>query len=126
MEPTPAAELKTNPPAAAVYDAEEEQRALTLALMTHPDPFVRLIAHISERQLTLSEIVRIGQDSTTDSIKKLSDRVGDLTSEVHQLTAQVSTLAGSQTALAAQHNALEARFSGGNSHASDSDEASAR
>lgn len=109
MEPTPPAERKTNPPTAAVRDVEEEQRALTTALMEHPDPFVRLIAHISERQLALSETVRLGQAATNEAVSKLTDSVRDLTSEVHQLSAQVSTLTG-------RHNELESRFGGGNSH----------
>lgn len=74
----------TLPPQAAPRNIDEEQRALATALAKHPDPHVRLLAHISERQMAFVEIlteVRNGQQAVVDSIeslttelKRLSDR----------------------------------------------------
>jgi hypothetical protein len=53
-----AASPKTLPPPAEVEpDLVAEQRALTLALTSHADPHVRLLAHISERQLAFNELL---------------------------------------------------------------------
>ncbi len=38
-------------------DLVEEQSALTRALTSHQDPHIRLLAHISERQLALHELL---------------------------------------------------------------------
>lgn len=45
------------PPPAAERDLVEEQRALTLALTNHADPHIRMLAHISERQMAFVELL---------------------------------------------------------------------
>ncbi len=69
---------------AAVRDAaernlEEEQRALTLALTSHPDPLTRLIAHMSERQLSLVEVITAMRRETNESLRDLHAKVDTLT-----------------------------------------------
>lgn len=76
---------KTVPPPAATSsdrNLEEEQRALTLALTSHADPHVRLIAHISERQLSFVNLlnefrkeVREGMAAQTKAIEELTRTV---------------------------------------------------
>lgn len=75
-----AAAPKTLPPPAdeQARDLVEEQRALTLALTKHQDPHIRLLAHISERQLAFTELLsefRKSLDKNTDAIERLSRTV---------------------------------------------------
>ena len=92
---------KTQPPSAAEHEKAslEEQSALTMALQKHADPHVRLIAHISERQLTLSyrmtemltelREVRKEVKSVSDKIDSLSDGQGAIESRLEDLEAIV-------------------------------------
>jgi len=77
-----AAASKTLPPPAQTVERDlvEEQRALTLALTSHEDPHIRLLAHISERQLAFHEILsefRISIDRNTAAIESLTKTVED-------------------------------------------------
>lgn len=55
-------------------EREAEQRELTAELLRDPDPRVRIIAHMSDRQLNMFQMV-----------VELRERVDTLTDEVHQL-----------------------------------------
>lgn len=73
---------KTDPPPRIMpYDPERDQRELTAALLEHGDPHVRLIAHMSNRQLGMVE-----------SISSLAGLLGGLTNEVALLRVQVEQL----------------------------------
>lgn len=72
---------KTIPPQAAVRDLDEEQRALTLALTSHPDPHVRLIAHISERQMAFVDLL----SEFRDTLKSNTAAIDELTIAVKKL-----------------------------------------
>lgn len=75
-----AAASKTLPPPAVSVERDlvEEQRALTLALTSHEDPHIRLLAHISERQLAFHELLsefRNSLSKNTTAIEELTKTV---------------------------------------------------
>ena len=71
---------KTLPPQAVARDLVEEQRVLTQELTGHPDPHVRLLVHISERQLAFNELLlefRRALEKNTTAIEQLTTTVAE-------------------------------------------------
>lgn len=91
--------LQTVPPSASnePIDASlEEQQRLTLALSQHADAHVRLIAHMSERQLDLS--YRVGElaravESLKDTVNRRATELGE---KIDALSAEQQDLASRQ------------------------------
>jgi hypothetical protein len=54
-------------------DLVEEQSALTRALTSHQDPHIRLLAHISERQLAMHELLSELRKTITENTKVLAE-----------------------------------------------------
>lgn len=72
------------PPPPAERDLEAEHKALTLQLADHPDPKVRILAHISTRQFDLSERlsslereIRSGFGSLQSALNQTKRDLGD-------------------------------------------------
>lgn len=80
------------PKAEPVRDLDAEQRKLTQALMGHEDPHVRLLAHISERQLAFVEML------------------GEFRQGLNANTAAVASMADSLKLLAGRQDAQEQRY----------------
>lgn len=59
------------PPPPEQRDMEAEHKALTLELADHPDPKVRILAHLSTRQFELSERLADLARSTRDGFDEL-------------------------------------------------------
>lgn len=76
-------------PANEIPEAElvARQKALTIELYNHPDPNVRLIAHMSERQLGMMEILM----ATRTTVSALVTSVDDLTKAVREVTGRQET-----------------------------------
>jgi hypothetical protein len=82
-------EAVTLPPGAVVYDEEEEHRKLTTALLSHHDPSVRLIAHMSSRQLAMVEQI----SELTRAVTELKDTVTEnFANELDAVTDRVEEL----------------------------------
>lgn len=82
-------EAVTLPPGAVVYDEEQEHRKLTTALLNHADPSVRLIAHMSSRQLAMVEQI----SELTRAVTELKETVNDkFSNEFDALTERVVDL----------------------------------
>ncbi len=63
------------PPEKRDLDAEHKQ--LTLELADHPDPKVRILAHISTRQFELSERVSALQTSVNEGLEALGRQMSE-------------------------------------------------
>jgi uncharacterized phage infection (PIP) family protein YhgE len=59
------------PPPPADRDLDAEHKALTVQLADHPDPKVRILAHISTRQFDLSERLSAMQQEIKDGFASL-------------------------------------------------------
>jgi len=75
---------KTLPPQAAVRDLVEEQRVLTQELTGHQDPHVRLLVHISERQLAFNELLLEFKRDFQDALDKNTAAIEQLTTTVKE------------------------------------------
>ena len=86
--------VPTKPPSAPIYDAFAEQQRLTTDLMNHPDPNVRLIAHMSNRQLGMSEQLREVVEKQGAIMTALDDlkRQAVARSELEVLAARVTRI----------------------------------
>lgn len=73
---------KTLPPQAAVRDLVEEQRVLTRQLTGHADPHIRLLVHISERQLAFNELLLELRTEFRTALEKNTTAIGQLTATV--------------------------------------------
>lgn len=78
-------------------DLLQEQRALTLELTSHADPMVRMVAHISERQLSLHELL-------SEMRKETKDGLGVLSRQFNDLSEKVQALSGRQDEVEARYN----------------------
>lgn len=76
------------------HEASLEQQRLTLALAKHAEPHVRLIAHISERQLAMSEqiseMVRAQGEllSLVRDLKPLVEQIPSVNERLEQLVQE--------------------------------------
>ena len=65
------------PPPPAEQDPEAKHKALVNELAEHPDPRVRILAHISTRQFELSERQSAMQQSIDQGFKDLHNKIDD-------------------------------------------------
>lgn len=89
------------------YYADQEQ--LGIALMQSPDPHIRIIAHVSNRQLALGEQIRdltglvfraaSGVSSVQRSLADSQARLGSLETSVGKLVEVVDGLTGTVSSL---------------------------
>ncbi len=75
----------------------EEQRALTVALTNHPDPHVRLVAHMSERQLSLNELITAVRFEMREGFKALGVKIDGLAGRQDTLERNYSNGAGADS-----------------------------
>lgn len=80
-------------------DLENEQRAVTDQLREHQDPMVRMLVHISDRQLASSEILREVRDLTKAAVAAAHEAIA-LAREAQQTAAETR----------ARQDSLDARF----------------
>jgi hypothetical protein len=66
----------------------DRQKALTQELYDHPDPHVRLLAHMSERQLGMMELVL----DTRKTVQTVATTVEELATTVNDLTGRQELL----------------------------------
>lgn len=69
-------------------DLLQRQKALTFELYNHSDPHVRLLAHMSERQLGLMELLI----DTRKSVTTMATSMEDLATSVRELTGRQDTV----------------------------------
>lgn len=96
-----------------------DQEALGRLLAEHPDPHVRIIAHMSNRQLALSESVGDLTKlifKTAGAVHTLQERssnvIGELrtvTTTLEKLVVSVDGMSAAVKALTEKHNSLEER-----------------
>ncbi len=67
----------SNPPPPEQRDLDAEHRGLIELLANHPDPKVRVLAHISTRQFELSERLSDMQRSMTTGFSELTREMRD-------------------------------------------------
>lgn len=81
---------KTIPPQAetSTRDLDAEQRALTMALTAHADPHVRLLAHISERQMAFVEQMNDFKKTVSVGLDACAKSIEDLTTAVRETRAR--------------------------------------
>ncbi len=82
-------EAETMNPPPPGRDLDAEHRALTLQIADHPDPRVRILAHISTRQFELSERLSTMQrelaEGLSDIKRALSETKRDLGDKIDKL-----------------------------------------
>lgn len=79
---------RTRPENVDPRDYAKEQLELTRRLYDHPDPHVRIMAHISERQLAMMEVLT----SVSAAVSELSDSVKSLHNKVDELATRQTDL----------------------------------
>ena len=70
--------VTSNPPPPEQRDLDSEHRGLIELLANHPDPKIRILAHISTRQFELSERLSSMQKTIDEGFKLLRDKVDAL------------------------------------------------
>lgn len=94
-------QAETLRPPAPERDLDEEHKQLVVQLADHPDPKVRILAHISTRQFELSErlsamqkVVDEGFAAMKEGFRDLKDRVNALDNGFTDVEERTSALEG--------------------------------
>lgn len=97
-----------------------DQDALGRQLANHPDPHVRIIAHMSNRQLALSEqmadttklVFKVAGVVHTlqQHVESMTGRMQQVERALEELTASVDKLTSSVTVASSQHASMHARI----------------
>lgn len=82
----------TLPPQTKIYTVEEEQQRLAEGLRNHPDPVVRLVAHMSERQLSFHELLSDFKQEVKEALTSMSGKIDQLVQDKEALEGRTDTL----------------------------------
>ncbi len=95
------------PPPSAERDMDAEHKQLTLELADHPDPRVRILAHLSTRQFEISERLSMMEQTVAKGFeevgRKISEGFRDLRDKVDALDQGFMDVEERTSALEVRH-----------------------